>query len=98
MSDNITPSTGEALTATGRPFPIRATLSRCGHGNALVTLESHPFNGLEIRPHELRRMAAQLAALAGMTLQLPLEGKHFKPTQVEIGTNPCAITTNKLEG
>lgn len=64
---------------------IQATLTRCRHNNALVQLESSPFNGMEIRPAELRRMAQQLIAIADMADRLPLGGKHWKPTRVEVG-------------
>lgn len=39
------------------PRPIAATLTRCRHNHPLVELSSQPFNGLEIRPSQLRRMA-----------------------------------------
>lgn len=64
---------------------IQATLTRCRHGQALVQLESEPFNGMEIRPNELRIMAQQLVAIADMASRLPLGGKHWKPTRVEVG-------------
>lgn len=64
---------------------INATLTRCRFGNALVQLESSPFNGMEIRPAELRRLAQQLIATADMADRLPLGGKHWMPTRVEIG-------------
>lgn len=51
---------------------IVATLTRCRHGQALVQLESSPFNGLEIRPADLRVMAQHLAAIADMANRLPL--------------------------
>ena len=64
---------------------LQATLTRCRHGNALIQLESSPFNGMEIRPAALRRLAQQLIATADMADRLPLGGKHWKPTRVEIG-------------
>lgn len=64
---------------------IEATLTRCRHNNALVVLESRPFNGMEVRPADLRRMAQQLSAIADMADLLPLGGKHWQPTHVEIG-------------
>ncbi len=64
---------------------IVATLTRCRHGQALVQLESTPFNGLEIRPADLRVMAQHLVAIADMANRLPLGGKHWKPSRVEIG-------------
>lgn len=64
---------------------IQATLTRCRHGQPLVVLNSEPFNGMEIRPHDLRRLAQQLAALADMAARLPMGGKHFRPTTVNLG-------------
>lgn len=64
---------------------IAATLTRCRHSNSLVVLESSPFNGMEVRPADLRRMAQQLIAIADMADRLPLGGKHWSPTVVEIG-------------
>lgn len=64
---------------------ISATLTRCRHGQALIVLEDRPFNGLEIRPHELRQLASELTALAEMAARLPTGGKHFRPTRVVIG-------------
>jgi len=65
--------------------PINATLTRCRHGQPLVVLDSEPFNGMEIRPHDLRRLAQQLTALADMAARLPTGGKHFRPTKVNFG-------------
>ncbi|MDP3614861.1 MAG: hypothetical protein Q8R98_23720 [Rubrivivax sp.] len=66
--------------------PIKATVTRCRHGQALIVLEGRPFNGLEIRPGALREMAQQLNALADMAARLPTGGKHWRPTEVLIGT------------
>ena len=65
--------------------PINATITRCRHGQPLVVLDSEPFNGMEIRPHDLRRLAQHLTALADMAAKLPACGKHFRPTQVNFG-------------
>lgn len=65
--------------------PITATLTRCRHGQPLVVLDSEPFNDMEIRPHDLRRLAQQLNALADMAVRLPTGGKHFRPTHVIFG-------------
>ena len=43
---------------------ITATLTRCRFKKPLVQLDSAPFNGMEIRPDELRYLAQQLIALA----------------------------------
>jgi hypothetical protein len=40
---------------------------------------------MEVRPADLRRMAQQLVAIADMADRLPLGGKRWKPTRVEIG-------------
>ena len=69
------------------PTPaIQATLTRCRHGQALVVLNSHPFNGLELRPGELRALAQQLEAIAAMATQLPTGGKHWMASQVLLGS------------
>ena len=65
--------------------PTQATITRCRHGQPLVVLDSEPFNGLEIRPHDLRRLAQQLTALADMAASFPIGGKHFRPTTVNFG-------------
>jgi hypothetical protein len=67
--------------------PIHATLTRCRDGQPLVVLDSEPFNGMEIRPHHLRRLAQQLAALATLADRMPTGGKHFRPTKVQLGEN-----------
>ena len=64
---------------------IQSTLTRCRHGQPLVVLDSEPFNGMEIRPHDLRRLAQHLTALADMAARLPIGGKHFHPTKVQMG-------------
>lgn len=63
---------------------LKAKLTRCHHGQALVVLESEPFNGLEIRPGELRELAQRLHSIADMAARLPLGGKHFTPTVVKV--------------
>lgn len=71
-----------------------ATLTKDRHGQPLVVLDGRPFNGLDIYPTDLRRMAQQLNALADMAAKLPTSGKHFRPTKVvmeatnEPGGNP----------
>jgi hypothetical protein len=66
------------------PTPINATVTRCRYGQALIVLDGGPFNGTEIRPHDLRQLAQQLTALAEMASRLPVGGKHFHPTRVVI--------------
>lgn len=63
---------------------MNAKITRCRHGNPLVELTSSPFNGLEIRPAELRRMAQQLSAIADIADHLPMGGKHWKPTCIDL--------------
>lgn len=63
---------------------ISATLTRCRDNQPLVVVNSAPFNGLEIRPNELRQMAQQLTALADMASRLPTGGKHWRPTHVRL--------------
>ena len=67
------------------PVTIHATVTRCRHGQPLIVLDDSPFNGLEIRPHELRLLAQNLNALAEMAARLPTGGKRFRPTRVAIG-------------
>ena len=66
------------------PFPLTALLTRCQYGQALIVLESEPFNGLEIRPHDLQRLAERLLALAVTTARLPAGGKHYRPTRLTL--------------
>lgn len=61
---------------------IAATLTRDRHAQPLVVLDSQPFNGLEIRPGDLRQLAQQLNALADMAGKLPTNNKHFRVTKV----------------
>lgn len=72
---------------------IDATLTRDRHAHPLVVLDSAPFNGLEIRPADLRNMALQLSALADMAAKLPTGGKHWKPTRVAVATTQINPTT-----
>lgn len=66
---------------------ISATLTRCRNHLPLVVLDG-PFNGMEVRPKDLHRMAAQLSALAQMAERLPASGKHFIATRVTIDHTP----------
>lgn len=77
---------------------ITATLTRCRHGQALVQLESSPFNGMEIRPADLLQMAQQLVAIAEMANRLPLGGKHWKPSRIEIGNATSQETDAVAQG
>ena len=59
----------------------------------LVVLDSELFNGMEFRPHILRRLSENLVALAEKANRLPMGGKHRRPTKVEIcGTASPRIT------
>lgn len=68
--------------------PLEATITRCRDSQALVELDSHPFNGLTLRPAELRALGAQLTALADMAGKLPTGGKHWRATKVSMGGAP----------
>lgn len=63
---------------------LTATLTRCRNSQALVTMESAPFNGQDMRPQELRELARQLLALADMADKHPTTGKHWRATRVQI--------------
>lgn len=63
---------------------INATLTRCRHGKPLVQLDSAPFNGMEIRPAELRYLAQQLTAIADEAERQPT-GKHWMAKRIELG-------------
>lgn len=64
------------------------THTRCRDGQALVVLDSAPFNGLELRPGALRELAQHLLLAADMAARLPTGGKHWKPTQVQMEVGP----------
>lgn len=70
---------------------IAATLTRDRHAHPLVVLDSQPFNGLEIRPSDLRQLAQQFIALADMAGKLPMGGKNWKSTTVQFGTIEVAV-------
>lgn len=73
--------------------PIKATITRCRHGQALLELSGGPFNGVAFRPGELRQIAQQLTALADMAARLPTGGKHWRPTQVVIDQANTEVST-----
>lgn len=75
---------------------IHATVTRCRDGQALVVLDSEPFNGMEVRPHDLRRLAENMTALAEMANRLPMGGKHWKPTTVQIGRSGLTPVSHAL--
>lgn len=60
---------------------VTARIVRCRHGQPLVILDDRPFNGLEIRPHELERLGEQLIAIA----RLGKQHKGKQPTKVVMG-------------
>lgn len=60
---------------------ITAQITRCRDGQPLVVLPGRPFNGMEIRPHELERMADRLTAIA----RLAKQHKGKAPTTVVMG-------------
>ncbi len=71
-------------------YPLNAKLTRCRQGEALVELTSEPFNGLAIRPDDLRALAQQLTAIANMADSLPTHGKHWRATSVSVDANGLA--------
>ena len=62
---------------------IHATLTRCRHEQPLVVLDE-PFNGLEVSPSDLRRLANQLTALADMAEKMNAAGRRFIPAKVSL--------------
>lgn len=70
---------------------IQATVTRCRNGQSLVVLDSEPFNGMEVRSHDLRVIAQRLSALADMADKLPKGGKRFQPTKVRMGEGENTI-------
>lgn len=60
------------------------TFTRCRDGKPLMELGGQPFNGLEIRPADLRRLGETLVWLADLGEALPTDGRHWKATQVEV--------------
>lgn len=68
-------------------YPLKAKLTRCRHSQALVVLESEPFNGLEIRPDELRALAQQLTTLAEMSDCMDTRSKYWRETRVSVDAN-----------
>ncbi|MCL2345037.1 MAG: hypothetical protein FWC58_04190 [Desulfobulbus sp.] len=64
------------------PLPLHATITRCRHGQPLVEIRSEPFNGLEIRPADLRRLAARLIELAALSEAQP-PSRWAKPVVLE---------------
>ncbi len=70
---------------------LQATITRCANGQALVELDSQPFNGLALRPAELKALSQQLHALADMAGKLPMGGKHWHATKVSMGRAPGVV-------
>jgi transcriptional regulator with XRE-family HTH domain len=48
---------------------VEAVVGRGSDGQILITLQSSPFNGREIQPHDLERLARNLLAIANMAKQ-----------------------------
>jgi hypothetical protein len=67
------------------PAILHATITRCRHDQPLVVLDGAPFNGMEVRPQELRLLAQSLHALAERAEQPPIRGTRFRPTRIAIG-------------
>ncbi|TAG43998.1 MAG: hypothetical protein EAZ30_17680 [Betaproteobacteria bacterium] len=71
---------------------LQATITRCANGQALVELDSQPFNGLALRPAELKALSQQLNALADMAGKLPTGGKRWRATKVIMVDVPADVT------
>lgn len=48
---------------------ISARITRCNDGQPLVVLLERPFNGVEVRPHDLERLGEKLVAIARLAKQ-----------------------------
>lgn len=60
---------------------LHAQLTRCRHELPLVVVDGLPGDGAELRPDELRQMAAALLAIAADAEGLPTKGKRFLPVR-----------------
>ena len=60
---------------------LHAQLTRCRHELPLVVVDGLPGDGAELRPDELRQMAAALLAIAADAEGLPTKGKRFYPVR-----------------
>jgi len=60
---------------------LHAQLTRCRHELPLVVVEGLPGDGAELRPEQLRQMAAVLLAIAADAEGLPTKGKRFSPVR-----------------
>lgn len=63
---------------------FNTTFTRCRDGKPLLELDGTPFNGLEIRPTDLRRLGETLMWLADLGTALPTDGRDWKATKVEV--------------
>jgi len=64
---------------------VIAILTRCRFKKPLVQIDSAPFNGMEIRPDELRYLAQQLIALADEAERKPSIGRGWMASRIELG-------------
>lgn len=61
---------------------ITALLTCCRNKRPLVVLESSPFNGMEIRPEDLRDLANELVVIANLA-EVDVQKKNWKPVRVQ---------------
>jgi len=60
---------------------LHAQLTRCRHELPLAVVDGLPGDGAELRPDELRQMAAALLAIAADAEGLATKGKRFYPVR-----------------
>lgn len=75
--------------------PLTAYCTRDRNNQPLVVLDSEPFNGMEINPTDLHRLAQQLIHLADLSASLPTNGKRYRPTLVRLGGSEITKETEK---
>lgn len=72
--------------------PIQATLTLCRHHQPLVVLDSEPFNGMELRPDDLLRLAQRFADLAEIANDMHAKGRLFRPVKVQMSGLTSSIS------
>ena len=60
---------------------LHAQLTRCRHEQPLAVVDGLPGDGAELRPEQLRQMAAALLAIAADAEGLPTKSKRFSPVR-----------------
>jgi len=60
---------------------LHAQLTRCRHELPLAVVDGLPGDGAELRPEQLRQMAAALLAIAADAELMPTKGKRFVPVR-----------------